>query len=141
MAEPINTDIVKHIKTLSNGEIIKQLAEGRQGFREGVYDAFISEAEQRGLNYTIIEEEVLKYKQEDKQKRINRLILWGYMFMIAGGGLGGLIIGWKLYKLAQGSELKANTSAKTNGTIQMIFGGMIFLLVIMGIIVGITRML
>ncbi|MBN1697278.1 MAG: hypothetical protein JW881_07175 [Spirochaetales bacterium] len=92
---------------LSDSELLLRIAEGRESYREGVYELLSSEAKRRGMQYEApaLDEVKEGYIKNDR----SNILIFGYAFSFLGGIIG-IITGIYI----QAAKMKDNDGKKVH---------------------------
>ena len=101
--------------------LINRLGEGKDAYRDGVYELLIQEATDRGLSGSSLDERIQISKTECLNRQINAWIVWGYILP----NILRIYFGGKLLEAAKLSEDKIKTKAHTHGVVLTILGSLL----------------
>ncbi len=131
---------ISEFKQLTLENLKKQLASGKTDFQDDVYELLEQEAISRGISIESAKEEGSKSIIKAQNDNINRMIVFGYIFVFAAFGVPGLIIGAKLRSISKAQGINSK-KAKTNGIVLSIIGGILFSLLCIGMIIFFIRII
>lgn len=124
----------ERFRQLSDADILRNLADGPEAFRDGIYQVLLDEATQRGLNLEQARHDAGERSKRTKLQTVKVLTVWGYITAFAALGVPGIIIGARLRNLSKDPEIQGGTLAGINGNVISIISVIILLLGIAGIV-------
>ena len=125
----------EEIQGLNDTQLLNRIYEGKESYREGMYEILLTEANSRGLDTSsvILETDAREYMEKTTLKEEKNLKLAGWIFTFVAFGLGGIIFGLQLWlskeKDKDGNMLKKySKNGRSHGLVMSLVGGLSWLL-------------